>query len=93
VVRFNKEKEEETIKLPSLLLSKNDEYLMRTEDLNLLASLLAMESQYRRVSLSVAEVPKSYFEQFKTLEDLLSSEKNLLNIAHKFTVNLRKFRE
>jgi hypothetical protein len=48
-----------------------------------------MECQYRRVSMSIGEVPRAYYQQFKSLEELiLAKDANLLSIANAFSVSL-----
>jgi hypothetical protein len=52
-----------------------------------LNNLLEIEGRAKRIRESGTSIPDAYFDQFKTLEQLLTTNINLLNNASQFSVS------
>ena len=51
-------------------------------------SLVDMHNRVKRIRESSTKVPDEYFDRLNSLEELLSTNSNLLNKAHEFSVEL-----
>jgi hypothetical protein len=78
-------------KLPKMEPSDNDSMpavpnLADLDSLNLLLSLLPLESRMHRIYSTTILLPQDYYDKFKTLEDLIEHKENMLDQYSKFSV-------